>query len=120
MGWYIELKEPVSGKTVRFDTAHQMKGGTYTIGGTDEAHLTITYNYSKFYYRDNVFGEKGIRTIYGMSGADSIPLLEKAINALGDDIDSDYWTATEGNAKKPLCQLLAMAKMRPDGIWDGD
>ena len=44
----------------------------------------------------------------------------KAAAALGDDIDPDYWTPTEGNAKRPLLQLIAMAKMRPDGIWDGD
>nr|DAE13757.1 MAG TPA: hypothetical protein [Siphoviridae sp. ctQqU1] len=45
----------------------------------------------------------------------------KAISALGDDVDdSDYWRATEGNAKRALCGLLAFAKMRPDGVWDGD
>lgn len=32
----------------------------------------------------------------------------------------DYWEDTAGNSVKPLYQLLAMAKMRPDGIWDGD
>lgn len=31
-----------------------------------------------------------------------------------------YWEATEGNAKRALLQLLAMARMRPDGVWDGD
>ena len=47
--------------------------------------------------------------------------LEKAIAALGDDVDdSDYWNATEGNAKRALYGLLAFAKMRPDGVWDGD
>jgi hypothetical protein len=25
-----------------------------------------------------------------------------------------------GGAKRPLCQLLAMAQMRPDGVWGGD
>ena len=55
-----------------------------------------------------------------MTGAESIPILEKAAAALGDDIDPDYWTPTEGNAKRPLLQLIAMARMRPDGIWDGD
>ena len=55
-----------------------------------------------------------------MTGAESIPVLEKAAAALGDDVDPDYWTATEGNAKRPLLQLIAMAKMRPDGVWDGD
>ena len=53
-----------------------------------------------------------------MTGLESIPVLEKAINALGNDVNEDYWEATEGNAKKPLIQLLTMAKMRPDGIWD--
>ena len=34
--------------------------------------------------------------------------------------DSDYWKATAGNAVKPLYQLLALAKLRPDCIWAGD
>lgn len=55
------------------------------------------------------------------TGAESIPMLEKAISALGDDVDdSDYWHATEGNAKRALYGLLAFAKMRSDGVWDGD
>lgn len=63
----------------------------------------------------------GMRSIYGKTGAESIPMLEKAISALGDDVDdNDYWNATEGNAKRALCGLLAFAKIRPDGVWDGD
>ena len=34
--------------------------------------------------------------------------------------DSDYWRSTAANAIKPLYQLLALAKMRSDCIWDGD
>ena len=34
--------------------------------------------------------------------------------------NNDYWEATAVNAIKPLHQLIAMAKMRPDGVWDGD
>lgn len=30
------------------------------------------------------------------------------------------WEPTEGNAKRALLQLLAMARMRPDGVWNGD
>ena len=33
---------------------------------------------------------------------------------------TDYWEATAANAMKPLYQLIAMAKLRPDGVWDGD
>jgi hypothetical protein len=32
----------------------------------------------------------------------------------------DYWMDTAANAMKPLYQLIALAKMRPDCIWDGD
>ena len=33
---------------------------------------------------------------------------------------SDYWLDTAANAIKPLYQLIALAKMSPDCIWDGD
>lgn len=33
---------------------------------------------------------------------------------------SDYWQSTAANALKALYQLVALAKMRPDCIWDGD
>lgn len=33
---------------------------------------------------------------------------------------SDYWMDTAANAIRPLHQLIALAKMRPDCIWDGD
>lgn len=120
MSYDIKLRDPMTKEVVELDEPHFMQGGTYALGGTTELWLNITYNYAKIYYRDDVFGKGGIRTIYGMTGAESIPVLEKAISALGDEIDEDYWKATEGNAKRPLYQLLAMAKMRPDGVWDGD
>lgn len=64
--------------------------------------------------------DEGIRTIYGMTGAESIPVLEAAAAKLSDEVSDDYWEATEGNAKRPLLQLAAMARIRPDGVWDGD
>lgn len=120
MSYDITLNDPVTNEPIQINDAHFMRGGTYQMGGCTELWLNITWNYSEFYYREDVFGEKGIRTIYGMTGLESIPVLEKAINALGNDVSDDYWEATEGNAKRPLTQLLTMAKMRPDGIWEGD
>ena len=55
-----------------------------------------------------------------MTGAESVPVLEGAISKLGDDTDEDYWKPTEGNVKQALEQLLALARMRPDGVWAGD
>lgn len=118
MSYDISLLDPVTKKTIEFNHVHDIKGGTYCLGGTREAWLNITYNYANHYRR--IFGEKGIRTIYGMSGAESIPILKKAISQLGDDVSTNYWESTEGNAKKALYALLAFAELRPDGIWDGD
>lgn len=135
MSYDISLREPVTGETVQFDTPHQMKGGTYCVGGTTDAWLNITYNYARWYYLDDVFGDRGIRTIYGMTGAESIPVLKKAISTLESMTENlseeeikeseeegvtGYWLPTRENAIKPLHQLLAMAKMRPDAVWEGD
>ena len=119
MSYDIYLVDPITHETIEFDTPHHMRGGTYCVGGERRAHLNITYNYSKYYYQGET-AEKGIRTIYGMIGAESIPILEKMASRLNDEVDPDYWKATEGNAKRPLLQLIALAKMRPDGIWEGD
>ncbi len=118
MSYDISLVDPVTKGELALDEPHQMKGGTYQVVGTTSASLNITYNYGKHYRR--VIGEKGIRTIYGMTGAESLPVLQAAADQLGDDVDEDYWEATEGNAKRALLQLIALAKMRPDGVWDGD
>lgn len=140
MSYDIYLTGPVTREPIELEEAHHMRGGTYALSGTTEAWLNITYNYADWYYRPGVFGEtaennKGIRTIYGMTGAESIPVLKKAINALEsmtEDISDDerreyeeqgctgYWVATRANAIRPLYQLLALAQMRPDGIWEGD
>ena len=34
--------------------------------------------------------------------------------------NADYWEATAGNAISPLHKLIAMAQIRPDGVWEGD
>lgn len=31
-----------------------------------------------------------------------------------------YWMPTRENAIRPLYHLLTMAKIKPDGIWEGD
>lgn len=120
MSYDIYLKDRVTGDTIKFDFPHQIKGGCYAFGGTNDAWINITYNYADIFYRDDVFGKDGIRSIYGKSGAESIPMLQKAISVLKDDATNDYWKCTEGNAKRALYGLLAFAQLRPDGIWEGD
>ena len=66
-------------------------------------------------------GSRGrIMSIYGMTGAASIPIISAVADSLGNDIDPNYWIPSEGNAKAALLQLLALARMRPDGVWHGD
>lgn len=140
MSYDISLIDPVSKETLCAEFEHEMTGGTYAVGGTKELWLNVTYNYADWYYKPGVFGptkeeSKGIRTIYGMSGAESIPVLQKAISALkamAEDISDEerrqceeqgatgYWMPTRDNAIRPLYQLVAMAMIRPDGVWDGD
>jgi hypothetical protein len=118
MSYDISLRDPVTRETIVLDSPHQMRGGTYQLGGSCELWLNVTYNYGDIFRR--VLGPTGVRAIYGKTGAESIPMLTEAISKLGDDVDDDYWKSTEGNAKRALCGLLAFAQMRPDGIWDGD
>ena len=119
MSYWVSLRDPVTGRILNMDRLHEMKGGTYILGGTIEAELNITYNYSAR-FRSAFGDEKGIRCLYGKTGAESIPLLNSAVAKLGDDVDPDYWKAAEGNVKRALLQLLAMAQIRPDGVWRGD
>jgi hypothetical protein len=138
MSYDISLVDPITGDTLELDAPHHMRGGTYQTGGSRQAHLNVTYNYSQHFAKalgtipaphprapqwihEGFDGPvRGIRVIYGLTGAESLPLLDKAIASLGDDVDPDYWLATEGNAKRALMQLRALAAMRPDGVWDGD
>ena len=140
MSYDITLNDPATKEPIQLDTPHQMRGGTYAMNGTTEAWLNITYNYADWYYRPGVFARtkkdsKGIRTIYGLTGTESIPVLRKAIAKLESmtaDISekercqyeaqgvTGYWIPTRANAIRPLYQLLALAQMRPDGVWEGD
>ena len=133
MSYDISLIDPVTKQTLELDAPHHMRGGTYAVGGTTQASLNITYNYAPQFFRafepywhdigplpDGGAITQGIRILYGMTGASSLPLLDRAIAALGDDVDPDYWKPTDGNAKRALLQLRALAEMRPDGVWDGD
>lgn len=119
MSYDISLIHRVGRMPLRLSEPHHMHGGTYAVGGEHRATLNITYNYAPSFQK--AFGcREGVRSMYGLSGAESIPILKAAIAGLGDDVDPDYWKHTEGNAKSALFQLMALAIMRPDGEWEGD
>lgn len=105
------------------DNAHGFGGGTYVVGGTNEPWLNITYNYSEHFHR--VLGERGIRSIYGLSARESVTPLSVAILAIEGQTDPDYWASTAGNARNALIGVLGIALMaisegKGDAIWSGD
>ena len=120
MSYDIELLDPITKKVIELNDPHFVRGGTYAVHGTKRLELNITYNYSKHFKWLGELGEKGIRSIYGKTAQESIPILMGAAARLKNDVSEDYWKATEGNAKWALMQLLSIAEMRLDGIWDGD
>jgi len=90
------------------------EGGIQVFGGTNECELNVTYNYSPLFYE--VFpNNEGLKWLYGKTGKESIPVLEKAVERLGTKRDSDYWKATMGNAGNSLSILLGWAREFPHG-----
>lgn len=131
MSYDLGLKDSKTQDWMELKENHHMKGGTYQLGGCPTAEINITWNYRRHFVK--VLPEResshntsddgklyGIRTLYGLTGEESIPLLENAISQLKDDISDDYWEPTEGNAKQALVHCLELAKLAPEGIWDGD
>jgi len=118
MSYDICIKDADSGDVAELPSPHFIAGGTYAAGGTTQAHLNITYNYATHFHK--VLGDGGVRSIYGKRAGDTINTLLQAAAQLADDYTGDYWEGTEGNAKKSLLQLVALAQLVPDGIWDGD
>ena len=107
MGYSVRIKHE-DGKDVLLPEKHDIAGGTYAVGGTRDARLYVTYNYAGIFAR--VMGEGGVNQLDGGCVRDSLPLLAKAISALGDARhDDDYWKATDGNAKEALVKLNALA-----------
>lgn len=118
MSYDIHLKDPDTGAEIELGDKHYLRGGTYAMDGTVRAKLNITYNYSHHF--KGLFGEKGIRSIYGMKSRDAAPVILRAILELRQDRSKDYWEPTEGNARAALEDLLSLGLKAPDGIWDGD
>ncbi len=102
MSWWVGLEEKDTERILQVKPFEE--GGTYCLGGTDQADLNITYNYGRIYHRV-IDEENGLWTLNGLPAQAALDLLEPAILQLEDGKDSDYWAATDGNAKRPLVML---------------
>ena len=94
---------------------HHNEGGTRRVGGSDEAQLNVTYNYSPHY---RVLGEGGLRHLDNRRASECYDDLLMAIKLLGVARDADYWLATPGNAGYALAVLLGWALLNPDAIFE--
>lgn len=118
MSYDIHLEDE-NGKVIEFAEKHDIRGGTYALGGTTRAELNITYNYACYFY-EKIDAEHGIRALYGMKARVAAPMLLSAIQQLGIARSSDYWESTPGNAGAALYDLLTLCLMAPEGIIRGD
>ena len=83
------------------------EGGTFALGGTTDAELNITYNYSK------IFNFRGLN---GKSCKECIEWLEPIVKILGTDRSEDYWESTNGNVGYCLSVILSWCKQHPTGF----
>lgn len=108
MSWWITLEGAG-------DVPRHTHGGTHALGGTQEAELNVTYNYSGHFVKH--LHSEGIKWLSGKKASDTIEQLKKAVEVLGIIQDDDYWNPTTGNAGHALCILLEWAKLYPEGVW---
>lgn len=113
MSYDVELVDD-DGTPVAVDS-HQ-EGGVVAVGGSTRAEMTITYNYSEYYY-DHIDADEGLRWLDGKRAGDVIDVLYDAVEKLGTEQHKDYWEATEGNAGHALSVLLEWAREHPDATF---
>lgn len=89
-------------------TTPHCEGGTIQVGGSDEALMNVTYNYGKVW---------SVRKINGMTGEQSVPILEAVVRENGTERDDDYWNPTPGNVGYMASVLHAWALQHPQAVW---
>jgi hypothetical protein len=82
MSFWVHLVDLESGEDCKVST--HMEGGTYVAGGTEQAELNVTCNYSMFYYK-HLDAEHGLRGLNGKLAKDCIEALKSAVAFLGTE-----------------------------------
>lgn len=96
---------------------------SYDFGIGDES-FNCTYNVSKMFY--DWEPEKGIRSIYGVSGRDSIELLRSLREHLENNrsrmllMEPDNGWGSLNNTHAMVNKMIMMSFDNLDDIWEGD
>lgn len=107
----VRVVDHQTGKTKVLPKNHHFIGGTYALGGTDEAWLNVTYNYAPHYYE--LWGH-GLGGLSGKTVADTRPLVKQAAEALGTERSENYWEPSRGNAGAAMADLLVLMDVCDD------
>lgn len=116
MGYDISLVDSF-GNPVSVDSHEE--GGCTLVGGNREARISITYNYSEYFY-ELIDTEIGIRWLYDRQAYECFHRLREAVRILGTYRDDNYWQSTPGNAGHILSVLLKWADANPNARFTGD
>ncbi len=111
MSWDIYL---IDGDDTTVGVDRHEEGGTYAMGGTHEANLNVTYNYSQVTRLVDFHFKKDLD---GMVAGDTIKELERVVAKLGTTQSNDYWAPTPGNAGHAVNTLLGWARQHPTAKW---
>jgi len=101
--------------------SYDLKYYTTRDGKTREQIFLLVSGYLPLFQR--VMGERGIARLCGMTGQESLPVLQEAYNALHDVPPREWNTPgplTDGDARGVIVALLSLARSRPEGEWDGE
>lgn len=104
MGYSLWLEDKETEQMCRRKEPEVDLGNVLCIGGSDLMEFNITYNYKPYYHNTKGFEKDGIRTIYGLTGKESLPLLKR----LAEDIENNFkkdgkWIKTRVKQRIPYC-----------------
>ncbi|KKN04709.1 hypothetical protein LCGC14_1094820 [marine sediment metagenome] len=97
--------------------ARHSEGGTYAVGGIENAELNITYNYGREFGGAIGYQDGFVQWLTDKKAKDVVSLLRVAVKKLGTERSDNYWASTPGNAGHALSILLGWAEQYPEAIF---
>lgn len=82
MGYSLNLIK--DGVTAKLPCPVLVGGSVYSLYGTEVAQYATTYNYSE-HFREAFGNERGIYNLEGKTAAESVPMIEEAIQRLSEE-----------------------------------
>lgn len=110
MGWSIYITDK-NGETVRLKSPHKISGSDFAVGGTQDLWMTLTFNYSRYYYQ--IWPCGGLCFLHGLSVKNAMRTLLEGMLLLKGEQCGDYWHASEGNARAGLLSILSLCALSP-------